>query len=348
VSDGGSGGPHEPHDGDRFHTTPNEPHDSGGFRTSPHAPYDGDAFHAGPNPQPPIIWAPTPARPINVFATLSVVFAFLFAPVGAVFGHVGLSQIRRTGERGRERAVIGLTLSYAFIFIAVVVLVIWTVMGMRQGRSSTLATSPPAVPSSVSSVPGPPLVTAAQLPKLLLSIDDVKNAVNAPNLAKVEESATLIGTKGITATPPECLGAIFSSTAQAYRHSPFRGIFSRAITGQGQEGMVILNETMSTFEDVTAATSFVSQVVGEWRGCVGKSVSLTEKGRTITLDVGDPVASGTVMTLQNSLQGSLPGFSSDRAIVAKANVVIDMDAQGFNMGDDLKKLADQILARVPG
>jgi len=53
------------------------------------------------------------------------------------------------------------------------------------------------------------------------------------------------------------------------------------------------------------------------------------------------------MTLQNSLQGSLPGFSSNRAIVAKANVVIDLDAQGFDMGDSLKRLADQILARVP-
>jgi hypothetical protein len=58
--------------------------------------------------------------------------------------------------------------------------------------------------------------------------------------------------------------------------------------------------------------------------------------------------SGTVMTLQNSLHGGLPGFSSDRAIVSKANVVIDLDAQGFNMGDALTTLANQILARVPG
>jgi hypothetical protein len=41
------------------------------------------------------------------------------------------------------------------------------------------------------------------------------------------------------------------------------------------------------------------------------------------------------------------GFSSDRAIVAKANVVIDLDAQGVDMGDALKTLADQIQARVP-
>jgi hypothetical protein len=321
VSDGGSGGPNEP--------------------------YDSDWFHASPYPQPPIIWAPTPARPINAFATLSVVFAFLFAPAGAVFGHLGLSQIRRTGERGRERALIGLTLSYVFTLIAVAVLVIWAVVGMRPGPSSTVATSPPAATSSVSSVPEQPLVTAAQLPKLLLSIDEVKHAVNAPNLAKVDDAAALIGTEGLTVTPPECLSALFASTKQAYQHSPVRGIFSRAITGDGHDGMVDLNETMSTFENMSAATSLVSQLIGEWQGCAGKSVTVAGQGNTITLDVGQPVENGTVMILQNSMQGSLPGFSSDRAIVAKANVVIDLDAQGFGMGDALKTLADQILARVP-
>jgi eukaryotic-like serine/threonine-protein kinase len=324
VSDGGSGGPHEP--------------------------YDIEGFHTSPYPQPPIIWAPTPARPINVFATLSVVFAFLFAPLGAVFGHLGLLQIRLRGERGRERAVIGLTLSYVFTFIALVALVIWTVVGTRTGTSSTVATSPTsaAIPTAAtSSVPEQPLVMAAQLPKLLLSIDDVKHAVNAPNLAKVDDAAGLIGTQGVTVTPSECLSALFASTKQAYEHSPVRGIFSRAITGEGQAGMVILNETMSTFENASAATSLVSQIVGEWRGCAGKSVTMAGDGSTITLDVGDPEANGTVMTLQNSLRGSLPGFSSDRAIVAKANVVIDLDAQGFYMGDSLKRLADQILTRVP-
>lgn len=321
MSDGGSGGPNEP--------------------------YDSGWFHASPDPQPPIIWAPTPARPINAFATLSVVFAFLFAPVGAVFGHLGLSQIRRTGERGRQRALVGLTLSYAFILIAVAVLVIWTVVGMRPGKSSTVATSPPAATSSVRSVPEQPLVTAAQLPKLLLSIDDVKHAVNAPNLAKVEESAALIGSQGYTVTPSGCLSALFASTKEAYQHSLVRGIFSRAITGEGQDGMGVLNETISTFENSSAATSFVSKLTGDWRGCAGKSVTVAGKGNTITLDVGQPEANGAVMTLQNSLQGSLPGFSSDRAIVAKANVVIDLDAQGFDMGDALKTLADQILARVP-
>jgi hypothetical protein len=323
---------------------------SDGGHGGPNEPYDSDRFHASPYGEPPIIWAPLPARPrkVNAFATLSLVFAFVFAPTGAVFGHLGLSQIRRSGERGRERALIGLTLSYVFTLVAVAVLVVWTVVGMRSESSSTVATSPTAATSSVTSpVPEQPLVTAAQLPKLLLSIDEVKQSVHAPNMAKVADTAALSGSQGLAVTPPECLSAVFGGAAQAYQHSLARGVFSRAITGEGTDGMVDLNETMTTFDNASAATHLVSQLIGEWRGCAGKSVTVVSKGNTITIDVGQPVANGTVMTLQTSLRDAVAGFSSDRAIVAKANVVIDLDAQGVDMGDALKTLADQIQARVP-
>ena len=117
---------------------------TGGGYGGPTGPYDGDPFAADPYPQPPVISAPPPParHKANTFATLSVIFAFLFAPVGAVLGHLGLAQIRRTGQRGHDRALIGLTLSYAFILITVAALVIWAVVGMWPERSSTVAILP--------------------------------------------------------------------------------------------------------------------------------------------------------------------------------------------------------------
>jgi hypothetical protein len=91
----------------------------------------------------------------------------------------------------------------------------------------------------------------------------------------------------------------------------------------------------------------VSLVVGQWRGCAGKSVALIADGKPLTLDVGQPIQHDTVMVLRNTLRDSVTGFSSDRAIAAKANVVIDLDAQGYNLGDSLQTIADRILDRVP-
>src|SRR5258705_327268 len=126
----------------------------GGYRGEPPASSRGDPF--GADPFDPFTGGATGAQETpapqqqetNTFASLSVVFAFVFAPVGVVLGHLGLSQIRRTGQRGHDRALIGLTLSYAFIVIAVAALVIWAVVGMKPERSSTVATSPPVAPSS--------------------------------------------------------------------------------------------------------------------------------------------------------------------------------------------------------
>ena len=320
---------------------------TGGGYGGPTGPYDGDPFAADPYPQPPVISAPPPParHKANTFATLSVVFAFLFAPVGAVLGHLGLAQIRRTGQRGHDRALIGLTLSYAFILITVAALVIWAVVGMWPERSSTVATSPP--PATSSAAPDERLVSAAQLPKLLLSIDEVKEAVNAPNLAKVEDGAGLSGDKGINVTPRECLSSLFGGGASAYERTATRGKFTRAITGDGTEGVILLNEAMSTFESAAAASQLVARVVGQWRGCAGKSVTLIVDGNPLTLDVGEPIEKGTVMVLRNTLRNGTAGFSSDRAIAAKANVVIDLDAEGFDLGDSLETIAHLILERVP-
>jgi len=320
---------------------------SDGGYGGPTGQYDGDWFAADPYPQPPVISAPPPParHKANTFATLSVVFAFLFAPVGAVLGHLGLAQIRRTGQRGHDRALIGLTLSYAFILITVAALVIWAVVGMWPERSSTVATSPP--PATSSAAPDERLVSAAQLPKLLLSIDEVKGAVNAPNLAKVEDGAGLSGDKGINVTPRECLSSLFGGGASAYERTAARGAFTRAITGDGNEGVILLNEAMSTFESAAAASQLVARVVGQWRGCAGKSVTLIVDGNPLTLDVGEPIEKGTVMVLRNTLRNGTAGFSSDRAIAAKANVVIDLDAEGFDLGDSLETIAHLILERVP-
>lgn len=50
----------------------------------------------------------------NTMAILALVFAFVFWPLGIVFGHLARRQIRRTGEAGAGLATAGLVISYLF------------------------------------------------------------------------------------------------------------------------------------------------------------------------------------------------------------------------------------------
>jgi len=57
----------------------------------------------------------------NIYAILSLVFAFVFFPLGFVFGVIGLYQIKRTHEHGKGLAAAGIILS-SLAFIGMVLI----------------------------------------------------------------------------------------------------------------------------------------------------------------------------------------------------------------------------------
>jgi peptidyl-prolyl cis-trans isomerase B (cyclophilin B) len=61
-------------------------------------------------------------QPTNALAIVALVGAFVFAPLGILFGHVSLSQIKKTGEEGRGLAIAGLVIGYLITLVAVLVI----------------------------------------------------------------------------------------------------------------------------------------------------------------------------------------------------------------------------------
>ena len=93
----------------------------GGHGGSQPDPFGSDPFGGPPSTQgymppltpgsPPITGRdfPPPGRPsgeVNKFATLSIVFAFVFAPAGAALAHVALSQIKQRGQTSRASCLV--------------------------------------------------------------------------------------------------------------------------------------------------------------------------------------------------------------------------------------------------
>jgi hypothetical protein len=64
------------------------------------------------------------ARGTNTMAILSLVFAFVFAPLGIVFGAMARKQIASTGEDGAGLAKAGLILGVIFTVIGVLYLIV--------------------------------------------------------------------------------------------------------------------------------------------------------------------------------------------------------------------------------
>ena len=94
-------------------------------------------------PYPPYAYPPPPKPPpTNAMAIASLVCAFLFAPLGIVFGHLSLSQIRRSGEDGRGLAIAGLVIGYVVTIATIVAVVAGTLLFAWAARLVRESTDP--------------------------------------------------------------------------------------------------------------------------------------------------------------------------------------------------------------
>ncbi|WP_256041409.1 DUF4190 domain-containing protein [Cryobacterium sp. SO1] len=110
------------------------------YGAAPAAPAYGSAPAAPQAYAPQGYGQPAAADKWNVLAIISLVSAFFVSLAAVICGHIALSQIKKTGEKGRGLAIAGLVLGYlglisGLIFIVVVILA--TIAGINDGTYVT-------------------------------------------------------------------------------------------------------------------------------------------------------------------------------------------------------------------
>ena len=190
-------------------------------------------------------------------ATLSLVFAFLFAPAGAILGHLGLAQIRRTGELGRDRALVGVTLSYIFILLAVVALAGWATLA---GSTSPHRTPPG---SGTAAGPPPPTVPPETIATLLPGLDALRNITGDANL----DVGPTWNSPGRSAEDgsidrPECWGSIAAGSPDAYTPGALAGYHAGQFTDTRSmlKSMQVI-QGVAAFRDPAAAQAQLSALL---------------------------------------------------------------------------------------
>jgi eukaryotic-like serine/threonine-protein kinase len=294
---------------------------------------------------------PPPGPRVNTFATLSLVYAFVFAPAGAVLGHLGLAQIRRTGQPGRQRALVGLTLSYVFIALTVLGLLIWATLAAP-------GSNPTAAPTATSAPPASPTVAPNDLAQLLPGLADVRNITGDHNLA-VGQTWDHIGGHGREGRidRAECSESLDPATPEAYNVEAVFGYRASEFsdTRDPQNSMQVI-AGVAAFRDAPAAQTELANLLSGWRQCGGSDVTLTlPSSQALTFSVGLPTDAGNGVTLMEVTTKGLVPRDSVRAIAAKANVVIDLElstvARGAATTDRARQaagIADFILHKIPG
>ncbi len=334
--------------------------------TNPQDPYGHNPFSydplgrvppAGPPLGPPVVPPPPAPRhrpPVNTLATLSLVFAFVFPPAGAILGHLGLAQIRRTGEAGRDRALAGVTLSYVFVTLTVVALVAWAALAVFTSPSGTSPSSPTAAPTTTG--PPPPTVEPDAVATLLPSLTDLKNITGDQNLevgrtwdhpGRSDEEGSI--------DRPECYGSFAPGMPEAYTVDPnlryHAAEFSDARTFL--ESIQVI-QAVAAFRDPPAAQSQLAKLLSGWRQCGGSTVTATiQDVGPIPYSLSAPADAGNGITTMDLAPQGLKVHCA-RAIATKANVVIDLSVtySGTTDADRPRQsavsIANYILNKIPG
>lgn len=300
-------------------------------------------------PDPP---APPYRPPLNTLATLSLVFAFVFAPAGAILGYLGLAQIRRTGERGRDRALVGVTLSYLFITLAVVALVGWATVAVISPNQ----TAAPA--STITTTTPPATVAPGEIAQLLPDLGDAKDITGDQNLAVGQTWDHIArGDREGHIDRPECWASIGPGTPDAYTGAAVFGYRASEFsdTRDPSDSMQIIAGA-AAFRDADAAQTQLTKLLSEWRQCGGSDVKVTfPSGQTLTFSLGLPTDAGNGITTMELANQGLLSRRSVRAMAAKANVVVDMNlsyvASDTSTTDHPRQavaIVNYMLGKIPG
>jgi hypothetical protein len=93
-------------------------------------PHSKDFDMTEPTPAPVPAAQPAPAVPAEKWNVLSIVGFVLslvgFSVISVILGFIGLSQIKKTGERGRGLAIAAIIIGFASIVIGIIVAIVVT------------------------------------------------------------------------------------------------------------------------------------------------------------------------------------------------------------------------------
>lgn len=314
-----------------------------------HNPFGSTPFGSSPA-APPVYATPTappPERqPANALATLSVVFGFVFAPVGAVLGHLSLRQIRRTGQRGRDRALVGTVLSYVVIIVVAGVLVVWLTRPDTPAARTTAPTT--AHPSAAA-----PALTPSDLARLVPTVVDAKaitgddKLIQAVILRRPEDLAA----GGQITDRPECRGVLYAGVPDLYNAGTLVNYYMPVFADRADPANTrSIDAAIAAFPDSAAAQAQLTKMSSAFRQCGGLPVNITFLDKsTVAFSLNEPIDAGHGIT---TIEASARADLSVHAIAAKANVVIDLLVS--YTGNDVDRarqtavdVANQILNKIP-
>jgi hypothetical protein len=323
-------------------------------------PFEAQPYGGGAPTLPPAAPPPAHEQRGNTLATLSVVFAFVFAPVGVVLGYLALSEIRRQPQQGRDRALVGVALSYCAIAIAVVTAVVWSLLlpgdtgtsphaspnGSLRPASTTASTqtatssstTPTARPTSSSAgwlLDGPELTAVLHVP----FFPNIQSQMQGP-LSKMFDRTSIVDA-------PECLGAYTVAAGNIYAPGGGTEFAQQALGPPVSATGWLVEEAVIVYPSEAVAKAQFAAMTQQWKDCMGRTMTFPSNGENYTLKD----LKATDSRLEGLVGGPSPSTPNRRTVSVRDKYIVDVRVVGYasnhdDPGSGASEVADAIFNKI--
>lgn len=174
--------------------------------------------------------------------------------------------------------------------------------------------------------PNAPKVAPKDLAKLLLSDQQVSDAVGVPGLVSFHPYDNIPPPQGESYSEPRCAEALFNTEWPSYDGTGYTGAAGHKVGEPGERPLHEVDEAVVSFPDAGAATRFVIRTSLDFDRCADVHFSDTAPPPKPTTDyytIGFPKMAGDMATVVSTAEDA-DGYACAKAITARANVVIDV------------------------
>ena len=214
-----------------------------------------------------------------------------------------------------------------------------TVTGTPKAERHQTPTPPPAA------APAPASVAESGLDGLLLTVEDVRDVMSAPDL-QVQQSYAQMPPSTAGYVPEDCVRAAYNTVEAGYRDTQFSAI--RGVVMQEPDDAQLLHvvdQGVVTFPSADMAATYVSRTLEAWRRCAGTPFTAIRPEASEHWTFGEVSENGGVSAIPKLADGS--EWSCSHAISTRANVVVDVSACGFSITDQATTIATRIRDKIP-
>ncbi|MDT5350702.1 MAG: serine/threonine kinase PknH, partial [Mycobacterium sp.] len=194
--------------------------------------------------------------------------------------------------------------------------------------------------------PPPPPIAADRLSSLLLSVPEINSIMGATKMTA--EPYTTMSKSSLTLSDPSCLGALYAGQEPTYSGTGYTGVNGNdSFERSGDHKDHYADQAVVTFPSADKALDFLQTSRDKWKGCAGKTITVTNpsKNTTVRWSVSDLSGSPTRITLVNT-QEAMEGWQCQRAMSVANNVIVDVDACAYKLNNQASQISDKIVDKI--